>query len=238
MRHGARYIGHDGPPRARDVPAGPSTGRDRTHRLLVRQTVAEAHQLPADPATHDAPLVALAHQEARAAQPCLALTRQGLPTLRTEHTDENLSARGGYVLADVEGKRQATILATGSEGSIAMDACAKLRADGIATAVVSMPSWELFEAQSEAYRRVVLGETGVRVAIEAASTFGWERYVGPKGGVVGMTSFGASAPDAANAGTFARSSPSRKSSVPSPSRSLTNAFPVRPGRSHVRAPRL
>ncbi len=123
----------------------------------------------------------------------LALTRQGLPTLRTTHTDENLCAKGGYVLAEAEGKRHATILATGSEVSLAMDARAKLKAEGIDVAVVSMPSWELFDKQSPGYRNSVLGDAP-RIAVEAASTFGWERYVGPGGATVGMTSFGASAP--------------------------------------------
>ncbi len=123
----------------------------------------------------------------------LALTRQALPTLRTTHTDENLSAKGGYVLFEADGKRQATILATGSEVSLAMEACSALKAQGINAAVVSLPCWELFDAQPEAYRAQVLGDAP-RIAVEAASTFGWERYIGPKGAVVGMTSFGASAP--------------------------------------------
>jgi transketolase len=123
----------------------------------------------------------------------LALTRQALPTLRTTHTDENLCAKGGYVLAEADGKRQATILATGSEVSLAMDARAKLKAEGINAAVVSLPCWELFDAQPESYRNQVLGDVP-RVAVEALSTFGWERYVGPKGAVIGMTTFGASAP--------------------------------------------
>ncbi len=123
----------------------------------------------------------------------LALTRQALPTLRTTHTDENLCAKGGYVIAEAEGKRQATLIATGSEVSLVMDARAKLKAEGVAAAVVSLPSWELFDAQPEAYREQVLGD-GVRVAVEAASTFGWTKYVGLKGAVIGMTTFGASAP--------------------------------------------
>ena len=123
----------------------------------------------------------------------LALTRQGLPTLRTAHTEENLSAKGGYVLAEADAKRHATIIATGSEVSLAMDARAKLKAEGIDVAVVSMPSWELFEKQSPGYRNSVLGEAP-RIAVEAASVFGWERYVGPGGAVVGMTTFGASGP--------------------------------------------
>jgi transketolase len=131
--------------------------------------------------------------ERREGPSAMALTRQGLPTLRTEHTDENLSAGGAYVLADADGARAATILATGSEVEIAMAARDALQADGVPTAVVSMPCWELFDAQDDAYKAEVLGD-GVRVAVEAAISFGWERWIGPNGGFVGMTGFGASAP--------------------------------------------
>jgi len=130
---------------------------------------------------------------AKATPSVLALTRQALPTLRTGHTEENLAARGGYVLADAERKRQVTILATGSEVSLAMEARAKLKADGIDAAVVSLPCWELFDAQPESYREQVLGDAP-RVAVEAAISFGWERYIGPKGAFIGMPGFGASAP--------------------------------------------
>jgi transketolase len=123
----------------------------------------------------------------------LALTRQALPTLRTAHTDENLCAKGGYVLAEAEGKRQVTLIATGSEVSIAMDARAKLKAEGIAAAVVSLPCWELFDTQPEAYRAQVLGDAP-RIAVEAGVSFGWERYLGVNGTFVGMPGFGASAP--------------------------------------------
>jgi len=122
----------------------------------------------------------------------LALSRQGLPTIR-ETADENLCARGAYVVAEADGARDATLLATGSEVEIALDARARLAEQGVKAAVVSMPSWELFDQQPEAYRADVLG-TAPRVAVEAAATFGWERYVGLDGAVVGMTSFGASAP--------------------------------------------
>ena len=108
----------------------------------------------------------------------LALTRQGLPTLRTTHTDENLCLKGGYVVAESSGRRQATLIATGSEVSLAFEARAKLEADGIATAVVSLPCWALFDAQPEEYRKQVLGDNAVRVAIEAAGPFGWERLCG------------------------------------------------------------
>ena len=87
-----------------------------------------------------------------------------------------------------------TLIATGSEVGIAAEARTRLEADGIGTAVVSMPSWELFDRQPAAYREEVLGATAVRVAIEAASALGWERYVGPRGAVIGMSGFGASAP--------------------------------------------
>ena len=123
----------------------------------------------------------------------LALTRQNVPTLRTEHTDENRSARGAYVLAEAEGERRVTLLATGSEVSLAMEARKALQADGVGTAVVSMPSWELFEAQDDGYKASVLG-TGVRVAVEAAIRLGWDRWLGANGAFVGMTGFGESAP--------------------------------------------
>ncbi|WP_417836257.1 transketolase [Thalassospira tepidiphila] len=123
----------------------------------------------------------------------LALTRQNLPVLRTEYREDNLVARGGYVISDCDGDRQVTLIATGSEVEIAMDAQAKLKADGINAAVVSLPSWELFDAQSPEYRKDVLG-SAPRVAIEALSVFGWEKYVGDNGKVIGMHGFGASAP--------------------------------------------
>jgi len=123
----------------------------------------------------------------------LALTRQNLPTLRTEYREDNLVARGGYVISDCDGDRQVTLIATGSEVEIAVDAQAKLKADGINAVVVSLPSWELFDAQSPEYRKDVLG-SAPRVAIEALSVFGWEKYVGDTGKVIGMHGFGASAP--------------------------------------------
>jgi transketolase len=122
----------------------------------------------------------------------LVLTRQALPTMRTDIA-ENRCARGGYVLADAEGPRAATLLATGSEVSIAMDARAALAAEGVEAAVVSLPCWELFSQQDEAYRMQVLG-TAPRIGIEAASGFGWERWLGNDGVFIGMTDFGASAP--------------------------------------------
>ncbi|MSO89217.1 MAG: transketolase [Rhodospirillaceae bacterium] len=128
----------------------------------------------------------------------IALTRQALPTLRRTNTDDNLCARGGYVLAHAEGgKTKVTLIATGSEVAIAMEARTALQNEGVPTDVVSMPCWELFDGQSAEYRRSVLGIDTVRVAVEAAVPFGWERYVGETGAVIGMTGFGASAPIAA-----------------------------------------
>ncbi len=124
----------------------------------------------------------------------LALTRQALAPTRTTHSSENLSAKGGYIAADAEGERKATILATGSEVEIALAARDALQTDGIGTAVVSMPCQELFDAQDDAYRFEVLGPGSTRVAVEAAVRLGWDRYIGLNGGFVGMDSFGASAP--------------------------------------------
>jgi transketolase len=124
----------------------------------------------------------------------LALSRQGLPTLRSD-TAENRCARGGYVLAEATGgARQATLIATGSEVALAMTARELLAADGIRAAVVSLPCWELFAAQDAGYRDEVLGEAP-RVGIEAGVSFGWDRWLGPDGVFIGMQGFGASAPE-------------------------------------------
>ena len=125
----------------------------------------------------------------------LIFARQSLPQLRRDGGPENRSARGAYVLAQAEGgARKVTLLSTGSEVQIALAARELLQRDGIPSAVVSMPCWSLFEAQDRAYRRNVLGEGGVRVAVEAAVKFGWERWIGEDGGFVGMSGFGASGP--------------------------------------------
>ena len=127
----------------------------------------------------------------------LALSRQPLPTLdRSVYAAATGVARGAYVLADPPGGNPDVILiASGSELSLAVEAHGKLLAEGIRARVVSMPSWEIFDHQTQAYRDSVLPPTvKARVAIEQASTFGWERYVGSSGHVIGMTTFGASAP--------------------------------------------
>jgi transketolase len=128
----------------------------------------------------------------------IALTRQALPLLRADAAVANHSARGGYVIRPAEGARKVTLFASGSEVEIAVAAREKLQAEGIGAAVVSMPCWELFDQQPESYRKEVLGadasQGGVRIAIEAAGGFGWEKYLGDKGAFIGMKGFGASAP--------------------------------------------
>jgi len=126
----------------------------------------------------------------------LSLTRQNLPTLRGRDgkvCPENLVAAGAYVLREADGERQVTLLATGSEVHLATAAQEELAKQSIKAAVVSMPCWELFEAQSAEYKAQVLG-TAPRIAVEAASGFGWERYLGSEGVFIGMQGFGASAP--------------------------------------------
>jgi transketolase len=127
----------------------------------------------------------------------LVLSRQVMPVFdRTRYASANGVARGAYVLADAEGgKPDVILLATGSEVSLCVEAFERLTADGIRTRVLSMPSWEIFEQQDAAYRDSVLPpDVTARVSVEQASTFGWERYVGPTGGRIGMETFGASAP--------------------------------------------
>jgi len=127
----------------------------------------------------------------------LVLTRQAMPTFdRTKYAPATGVAKGGYVLAEADGAKPDVILmGSGSEVSLCVEAYEKLKAEGIKARVVSLPSWELFEKQDAAYRESVLpASVTARVSVEMASTFGWERYIGPKGKSVGMHSFGASAP--------------------------------------------
>ncbi|HZT99605.1 MAG TPA: transketolase [Ktedonobacteraceae bacterium] len=142
--------------------------------------------------TAEAGRIAISHQGPVA----LALTRQGLPTLdRSQLGAASNVAKGGYVLLESEGAAQLILIATGSEVSLALDAAKKLQQEGIAVRVVSMPSWELFEEQSEEYKEAVLPKSvTARLAIEAASPMGWERYVGTEGATITLNHFGASAP--------------------------------------------
>ncbi|MEM9902798.1 MAG: transketolase [Pseudomonadota bacterium] len=187
MTHDSIGLGEDGP-----------THQPVEHLAMLRATPNMNVFRPADAVeTAEAWEVAL---ETTTAPSVLALSRQGLPTIRTEHKSKNLAAQGAYVLAEAEGKRQAILLATGSEVAVAMAAKALLEADGIGTRVVSMPCWELFEVQDDAYRKRVLPSGPVRVAVEAGMRFGWDRWLfGERGkrekaGFIGMHGFGASAP--------------------------------------------
>jgi len=180
MTHDSIGLGEDGP-----------THQPVEHLAALRAMPGLYVYRPTD-AVETAECWALALQR-RDAPSLLALTRQALPLLRHDAASENRSARGAYVLAEGSHAREVTLLAIGSEVSIAMAAREMLARDGLAAAVVSMPCWELFEAQPQAYRTAVLGSTP-RVAVEAAVQFGWERWLGPRGAFVGMTGFGASAP--------------------------------------------
>ncbi|WP_299776641.1 transketolase [uncultured Roseobacter sp.] len=187
MTHDSIGLGEDGP-----------THQPVEHLAISRATPNTYVFRPADTIeTAEAWELALTSKETPSV---LSLTRQGLSTVRTEHKTKNMTAQGAYVLADAEGKRQAILMATGSEVEIAMAARDILQAEGIGARVVSMPCWELFEEQDESYRKRVLPGGPVRVAVEAGIRFGWDRWLfGERGrrekaGFVGMHDFGASAP--------------------------------------------
>ncbi|HEX7023049.1 MAG TPA: transketolase [Trueperaceae bacterium] len=132
--------------------------------------------------------LALQHQSGPLA---LALTRQGVPVLEVP---AGSVAKGAYVLAGTEGTPELILIGTGSEVHLCLEAREKLEADGVRTRVVSMPSWELFEAQDESYRESVLpASVRARVSVEAGATLGWQKYVGPQGAIIGLDRFGASA---------------------------------------------
>ena len=181
LTHDSIGLGEDGP-----------THQPVEHLAMLRATPNMTVFRPADIIeTAECWELAMAN---RATPSVLALSRQGLPVLRERHSTANLSARGAYVLRAVKGARDVTLIATGSEVEIALAASDRLLAEhGIRAVVVSMPSWEKFEVQDEAYQTSVLG-TAPRIAIEAAARMGWDRWIGPQGRFVGMTGFGASAP--------------------------------------------
>jgi transketolase len=180
MTHDSIGLGEDGP-----------THQPVEHLAALRAMPHLQVFRPAD-AVETAECWALA-LKSRHAPSILVLTRQSVPLLRTEPSNENRSARGAYVLAEAKGERRVTLLATGSEVSVALAARDALAKDGIAAAVVSMPCWELFEAQHGDYRKAVLG-TAPRVGVEAAVRFGWDRWLGERSAFIGMSGFGASAP--------------------------------------------
>ena len=187
MTHDSIGLGEDGP-----------THQPIEHLAISRATPNMHVFRPADLVeTAEAWEIALASKRTPSV---MALSRQNLAPVRTTHNAKNQVAQGAYVLAEADAKRQAIIMATGSEVEIAVAAKALLEADGIGTRVVSMPCWELFEEQDAAYRRKVLPPGPVRVGVEAACRFGWDRWLFGEGGrrdrgdFVGMESFGASAP--------------------------------------------
>jgi transketolase len=181
LTHDSIGLGEDGP-----------THQPVEHLAMLRATPNMNVFRPAD-IIETAECWELALTETRAPS-VLALSRQGLPMLRARHTGDNLSAKGAYVLRATKGARDVTIIATGSEVEIAKQASDKLLAEfGIRAAVVSMPCWEKFEAQEDAYQASVLGNAP-RIGIEAAGRLGWDRWLGENGVFIGMQGFGASAP--------------------------------------------
>ena len=188
MTHDSIGLGEDGP-----------THQPVEHLAMLRATPNINVFRPADVVeTAEAWELAFASESTPSV---LALSRQGLPAVRTEHKTKNLTAQGAYILAEAEaGRRQVILMASGSEVSIAMEARAALEAKGIGTRVVSVPCAELFAQQDEKYRRKVLPAGAVRVAVEAGVRQGWDRWLldergrTGKAAFVGMDSFGASAP--------------------------------------------
>ena len=132
--------------------------------------------------------------QTKTAPSALALSRQKTPAVRTVAATENLSAKGAYEIKAANGEAKATLFGTGTELALALKAAEMLEAEGVATRVVSVPSFELFEKQDAAYQASVIGRGTVRVAVEAAIKQGWERFIGEDGAFIGMTGFGASAP--------------------------------------------
>ncbi len=132
--------------------------------------------------------------EKRRTPSLLVLSRQGLPLVRNEQSDDNLTRKGAYVLAEAEGALKATIWATGSEVELALNARTQLQEEGIGTRVISAPCLELFDEQDEEYRKSLIDGSEVKLAVEAAVRFGWDKYIGNDGEFAGMNSFGDSAP--------------------------------------------
>ncbi|MGS0978760.1 transketolase [Burkholderia glumae] len=180
MTHDSIGLGEDGP-----------THQPVEHLAALRAIPHLGVYRPADPVETAECWELILDQPRRAA--LIALSRQPVPLLRKEGGTENRSARGAYVLHEAEGgPRRLTLLATGSELQLAVQARERLQREGVPTAVVSMPCRLLFEEQDASYRRAVLGDTPARVAVEAAVELGWERYLGPQGRFVGMHGFGES----------------------------------------------
>ena len=181
MTHDSIGVGEDGP-----------THQPVEHLASLRAMPNLTVMRPAD-AVEAAECWALAVQSTKAPT-LMALSRQKVPAVRCEPSAENLCARGAYELDAASAKAQVSLFSCGTELDIALRARTILEADGVPTRVVSVPSFELFEAQSAAYRKAVIGDAPVRGAVEAGVRQGWERFIGEDGVFIGMTSFGASAP--------------------------------------------
>ena len=180
LTHDSIGLGEDGP-----------THQPIEHLAMLRATPNMNVYRPCDAVeTAEAWEIALESTETPSV---MALSRQGLPTVRTERTNENLTQKGGYILRNVRGARDITVMATGSEVAIALDAADVLKDQGYNVAVVSMPCWELFDQQSDQYRQSVLG-SAPRIAVEALIGFGWDRYLRTQDVFIGMHDFGASGP--------------------------------------------
>jgi transketolase len=181
MTHDSIGVGEDGP-----------THQPVEHLASLRAIPNVLVLRPADAIeTAEAWQIALSNRDRPSV---LALTRDAVATVRTEaNAAANLSAKGAYVARETEGERDVTLVATGSEVGIALAAADLLAKDDIAAAVVSMPSFELFRAQTEAYRDIVLGDAPV-VAVEAGVATGWHEWLIPEDRFIGMSGFGASAP--------------------------------------------
>jgi transketolase len=184
LTHDSIGVGEDGP-----------THEPIEHLAMARATPGLVTLRPADASeVVEAWKVVMQFQHEPA---LLVLTRQALPTLdRSRYASAAGVARGAYVLAEgAGGKPDVLLLATGSEVSLCIEAYEQLAKEGIRARVVSMPSWDIFEKQDRAYRdSVIPPEVKARVSVEMASTFGWDRYIGPSGASIGMHGFGASAP--------------------------------------------
>ena len=180
MTHDSIGLGEDGP-----------THQPIEHVMSLRMIPDLDVYRPADVVeTAEAWTLALAHRDRPS---LLCLTRQNLPQIRTERS-ENLTARGGYRVRSAASARKVILLATGSEVELALNVAESLEAQGVGADVVSMPCWRLFDAQDAAYRAEILGGDALKVSIEAGVTLGWERYTGLDGVRIGLDRFGASAP--------------------------------------------
>ena len=179
LTHDSIGLGEDGP-----------THQPIEHLAMLRATPNLNVFRPADAVeTAEAWRVALSHN----GPSVLALSRQGLPAIRDEKNFENLTEKGGYIIKDVKGNRDVTIIASGSEVNVALQVSDLLSKHKVNAAVISMPCWELFENQNNDYKSNVIGDV-LKVAIEAGSELGWHKYIGSKGMFFGLNTFGASAP--------------------------------------------